>query len=462
MTNVPVQPPPPVVEEDLAPERAAFERMPPRDLAAEQAVLGGMMLSKDAIADVIEVLKGQDFYKPVHETIFGAIIDLYARGEPADPITVADELTARGELARVGGAGYLHALVNQVPTAANAEYYAEIVAKYAVLRRLVTAGTRITEMGFAAEGDVDEIVDAAGAEFNAAVQVREDDDAAPIGDDWAEMVDELEALERDGRAMGVPTGFIDLDELLYGLHPGQMIIVAGRPSLGKSTLAVDMARACAIKHGRPAAFFSLEMSRRELQHRIMSAEAGIALHHIRGGNMGSAGWEKFAAAQERVREAPLTIDATPGQTVMQIKAKCRRLQQRSGLDLVVIDYLQLLTSGLRRPENRQVEVSEMSRSIKLMAKELGVPVVVLAQLNRNPEARADRKPMLGDLRESGSLEQDSDVVILLHREDFYDKESPRAGEADLIIAKHRNGPTTTVTVAAQLHYSRFVDMAPGL
>jgi replicative DNA helicase len=436
-----------------------IERTQPQDLDAEQAVLGGMLLSKTAIGDVIEILQPGDFYRPAHETLFRAITGMYARGEAADPITVTAELIRLGEMSKVGGAPQVHALVQRVPTAANAEYYAEIVHERAVLRHLIEAGTRMVQMGYAAEGDIAEILDAAGAEFNAVAQDRQDDEGALLGDDYAEMVDELEALQRDGHAMGVPTGFVDIDSLTHGLHPGQMVIVAGRPAMGKSTLGVDFVRACAIKHQRPAAFFSLEMSRREVQHRICSAEERIALHHIRGGTMTDDDWKRFAAARDRLIAAPLTIDATPGRTLMQIKAKCRRIQQRSGLDLVVIDYLQLLQSGVRRPENRQVEVSEMSRNIKLMAKELGVPIVVLCQLNRGPEQRTDKKPVMSDLRESGSLEQDADVVILLHREDAYDRESPRAGEADLMVVKHRNGPPATITVAAQLHYSRFVDMA---
>lgn len=465
MTTVP-SPAGPIDDEDFSAgqyvRQDPADRTPPHDLEAERAVLGGMLLSPGALGDVVEALTphggGAAFYRPAHATIYAALLGLYGRGERADPITAAAELTRRGEIERVGGPGYLHSLVQATPTAANAEYYAQIVTDRAALRRLVEAGTRITQMGYAAEGEVGEIQDAAGAEFNSAVSVQEDADSAPIGDDWEAMVDALQELETNGRAMGVPTGFVDLDSVLFGLHPGQMVIVAGRPALGKSTLAVDMARSCAIKHRRPAAFFSLEMSRQEVQHRVMSAEAGIALHHIRGGTMGNS-WDRWAAEQDRVTAAPLIIDASPGQTVMQIKAKCRRMQQRGGLDLVVIDYLQLLTTGGRRAENRQVEVSEMSRALKLMAKELGVPVVVLAQLNRGPEQRTDKKPMLSDLRESGALEQDADVVILLHREDAYDAETPRAGEADLIVAKHRNGPTATITVAGQLHYSRFVDMA---
>jgi replicative DNA helicase len=259
----------------------------------------------------------------------------------------------------------------------------------------------------------------------------------------------------------VPTGFTDLDQLTNGLHPGQMVIVAGRPAMGKSTLALDFARTCAIKHGRPAAFFSLEMSRDELRDRVISAQARVGLHHIRSvGVMTDDDWNRVAKMTSRVTAAPLTIDATPGQTLMSIKARCLRLQQRGGLDLVVIDYLQLLQSGSsRRVENRQIEVSQMSRNLKLMAKELGVPIVVLCQLNRGPEQRQDKKPVMSDLRESGSLEQDADVVILLHREDAYERESPRAGEADLMVVKHRNGPPATITVAFQGHYSRFVDMA---
>lgn len=436
-----------------------IERTQPQDIDAEQAVLGGMLLSKTAIGDVVEILQPGDFYRPAHETVFRAVTGMYARGEAADPITVTAELIRLGEMSKVGGASFVHALVQKVPTAANAEFYAEIVHERAVLRHLIEAGTRMVQMGYAAEGDIAEILDAAGAEFNAVAQDRQDDEGALLGDDYAEMVDELEALQRDGHAMGVPTGFVDIDSLTHGLHPGQMVIVAGRPAMGKSTLGVDFVRACAIRHQRPAAFFSLEMSRREVQHRICSAEERIALHHIRGGTMTDDDWKRFAAARDRLIAAPLTIDATPGRTLMQIKAKCRRIQQRSGLDLVVIDYLQLLQSGVRRPENRQIEVSEMSRNIKLMAKELGIPVVVLCQLNRGPEQRQDKKPVLSDLRESGSLEQDADLVVLLHREDAYDRESPRAGEADLMVVKHRNGPPATITVAAQLHYSRFVDMA---
>lgn len=436
-----------------------LQRIPPQDPAAEMCVLGGMLLSKRAIAEVLEVVNAEDFYRPQHETIYRAVADLYGRNEPADQITVSNYLRELGVLAKIGGPVYLSECVGAVPTAANAEYYAEIVRDCAIRRRIVEAGHRITEIGHNAEGDAQAANDAAQAELAGVMKVNEEADSALLGDDLPDVVAELEKLQAEGRAMGVSTGFKDLDYLTHGLHPGQMIIIAGRPGLGKSTLGVDFLRAASLRDKIPAAFFSLEMSRREVQHRIISAEAMIGLHKIRGGNMTDTDWAAFANRMQTLTAAPLTIDATPNRTVNQIKARCRQIKQKTGLGLVVIDYLQLLdTPGKKRPENRQVEVSEMSRSIKLMAKELHVPVVVLAQLNRGPEQRQDKKPMLSDLRESGSLEQDADIVILVHREDAYERESPRAGETDLIVAKHRAGPLSTITVAAQLHYSRFCDM----
>ncbi|MFD5394669.1 replicative DNA helicase [Streptomyces sp. NPDC127097] len=438
-----------------------FERVPPQDLDAEQSVLGGMLLSKDAIADVVEVLKGEDFYRPAHELVYQAILDLYAKGEPADPITIAAELTKRGEIARVGGASYLHTLVQSVPTAANAEYYAEIVHERAVLRRLVEAGTRITQMGYAADGDVDEIVNSAQAEIYAVTEQRTSEDYLPLGDIMEGALDEIEAIgSRQGQMTGVPTGFTDLDSLTNGLHPGQMIVIAARPAMGKSTLALDFARACSIKSNLPSVIFSLEMGRNEIAMRLLSAEARVALHHMRSGSMTDEDWTRLARRMPDVSAAPLYIDDSPNLSMMEIRAKCRRLKQRNELKLVVIDYLQLMQSGgSKRAESRQQEVSDMSRNLKLLAKELELPVIALSQLNRGPEQRTDKKPMVSDLRESGSIEQDADMVILLHREDAYEKESPRAGEADLIVAKHRNGPTATITVAFQGHYSRFVDMA---
>lgn len=813
-----------------------FDRTPPQDLEAERSVLGGMMISKDAIADVIEQLKGTDFYRPAHEAIYDSILDLYGRGEPADAITVADELTKRGEMGRIGGPSYLHTLIAAVPTAANAGFYARIVRERSILRKLVEAGTRIVQLGYATDGgDVDELVNNAQAEVYAVTERRASEDYLPLSEIIGGTVDEIEAAGHRGEGMiGVPTGFSDLDRLTNGLHPGQMIVVAARPAIGKalaldtplptpagwttmgdvqvgdrliagdgtitrvvaatdvmvdrpcyrvtfddgssivadaqhqwmtrtraerrvgaagavrtteelaatvrcvtaearanhsvatteplclqdkdllvdpyvlgvrlgdghstsarftsvdpeiamrvegrgydvraagharaadldtvllphetvavracevcgaelvparsqvrtcgrscggrvrsldgrgtvqgrlrtigvlgdehipaaylraseaqrrellaglldtggtvnptgsvqfavtderlardvrelvhslgyrtgwstqtvrgrsaatstrftitfttdddvfalerkklvhkerrrrstprlrqryvvsvepvgsvpvrcveiahpshlylagpsmvpthnSTLGIDVVRSAAIKHNMAAVVFSLEMSRNEITMRLLSAEARVHLQKLRTGAMGEDDWAKIAATMGRISEAPLFIDDSPNMSLMEIRAKCRRLKQRHDLKLVVIDYLQLMTSG-KRVESRQQEVSEFSRALKLLAKELEVPVIAISQLNRGPEQRTDKKPAMSDLRESGSIEQDADMVILLHREDAYEKESPRAGEADLIVAKHRNGPTDTITVAFQGHYSRFVDM----
>jgi len=762
---------------------AGFDRTPPQDLDAERSVLGGMMISKDAIADVIEQLRGTDFYRPAHEVIYDSILDLYGRGEPADAITVADELTKRGEIGRIGGAPYLHTLISSVPTAANAGYYARIVRERAVLRKLVEAGTRIVQLGYGTDGgDVDEIVNNAQAEVYAVTERRTSEDYLILGDIIGGAVDEIEAAGHRQEGMtGVPTGFADLDRLTNGLHPGQMIVLAARPAIGKalaldtplptptgwttmgevqvgdllmaadgtatrvvgatpvmtgrpcyrvtfddgttivadaehqwetrtrsdrrrpdrgtpmvrtteqihetvrcatadrranhsvdnanalrlpdadllvdpyvlgvwlgdghaasarftsadpeiamriegrgldvpvaplddrlrtvgvlgdkhvpaeylraseaqrrellaglldtdgtvnptgsvqigltserlandvrelvhslgyrtgwstksvrgrtaesstcftitfttdddvfalerkrlvhkdrrrqstprlterfivsvepiesvpvrcveiahyshlylasrsmipthnSTLGIDIARSAAIKHNLTSVVFSLEMSRNEITMRLLSAEARVHLQKLRTGQMGEDDWAKIAATMGKISEAPLFIDDSPNMSLMEIRAKCRRLKQKHDLKLVIIDYLQLMSSG-KRVESRQQEVSEFSRALKLLAKELQVPVIALSQLNRGAEQRTDKRPQMSDLRESGSIEQDADIVILLHREDAYEKESPRAGEADVIVAKHRNGPTDTLVVAFQGHYSRFVDM----
>ncbi|HSU70403.1 MAG TPA: replicative DNA helicase, partial [Micrococcaceae bacterium] len=426
-----------------APRDPDLARTPPQDLVAEQSVLGGMMLSKDAIADVVEVLRGNDFYRPSHESIYEAILDLYGRGEPADAVTVADELTKRGEISRIGGPAYLHQLIQSVPTAANAGFYAEIVSERAVLRRLVNAGTKIVQLGYANDGEVEDIVNAAQAEVYAVAERRTAEDYVALKDVMESTVDEIEASGHRGEGMtGVPTGFYELDELTNGLHPGQMIVIAARPAVGKSTFALDFARSAAIKHNLATVVFSLEMGRNELAMRLLSAEATISLQDLRKGTIKDDQWSKIATTMGRMNDAPLFIDDSPNMSLMEIRAKCRRLKQQHDLKLVVLDYLQLMSSG-KRVESRQQEVSEFSRALKLLAKELQVPVIALSQLNRGSEQRTDKKPMVSDLRESGSIEQDADMVILLHREDIYDKESPRAGEADVIVAKHRNGPTKT-------------------
>jgi len=781
------------------PADGGFDRQPPQDLTAEQSVLGGMMLSKDAIADVVEVLRPGDFYRPAHQLVYDCVLDLYSRGEPADAVTVAAELERRGELRRVGGAPYLHTLIATVPTAANASYYAEIVAEKATLRRLVEAGTRIVQMGYSgAEGaDINEIVDRAQSSIYEVTERRMSEDYVALEELLQPTMDEIDAIaSRGGTSLGVPTGFADFEAVTNGLHPGQMIIIAARPGIGKalaldtplatptgwktmgtiavgdyllgadgrptrvvaatdvltdrpcyevefsdgtvivadaehqwltdtrasrrsprisaevrttsqiaatlrcetadgrlnhsipnakpltlparelplppytlgawlggghsasarfttadpeivwhiegegltviprgdlvlyqscrdhhgtvgailrsigvlgnkrvpveylrgsetqrrallaglldtdgtvlptgavqfsvvnrrlaedtyelivslgyrcsmttkrvpgrteqsstaylvtfstldevfrlerkrllhkernraknqartgsryivdvravasvpvrcvevdnadhlylagramvpthnSTLGLDFARSCSIAHRMTSVIFSLEMSRTEIVMRMLSAEAKIRLQDMRGGRMTDDDWTRLARRMSEVSEAPLFVDDSPNMTMMEIRAKARRLKQRHDLKLIVVDYMQLMTSG-KRVESRQQEVSEFSRQLKLLAKELEVPVIAISQLNRGPEQRTDKRPMLADLRESGSLEQDADMVILIHRPDAFERDDPRAGEADLILAKHRAGPTATITVAHQLHYSRFADLA---
>lgn len=434
-------------------------RTMPHDDVAEQSVLGGMLLSKDAIADVVESLRASDFYKPAHETIYEAILSLYGHGSPADAITVADELKKRGELTRVGGASYIHTLIASVPTAANAQYYAEIVKEHAIMRRLIEAGTKIAQLGYANETEVDALVDQAQAEIYAVTDGNAKEDYVSFSEALEATMREIDAnSNRPDGVYGVPTDFIELDELTGGLHGGQMIVIAARPGVGKSTLALDIARSAAIHHHMATVFFSLEMSRTELAMRILSAEGKISMGRLKKGDLDTEGWTNLATLQGRIDSAPLFIDDSPNMTLMEIRAKCRRLKQRNDLKLVVLDYLQLMSSG-KKVESRQQEVSEFSRSLKLLAKELDVPVIALSQLNRGSEQRTDKRPMVSDLRESGSIEQDADMVILLHREDMYNPDSERVGEADMIIAKHRGGPTRTIPLAFSGKYSRFNNMA---
>ena len=388
-----------------------LDKLPPQDLGAEQSVLGGMLLSKDAIADVGESVRSKDFYKPAHELIFDAIIDLYSRGEPADAITVADELSKRGDLQRAGGQAYLHDLIQSVPTAANAGFYAQIVAERAVLRRLVDAGTRIVQMGYAqGGGDVEEIVNAAQAEVYGVAEKRGGEDYVPLWNTLNETMAEIEvAAGRTDELIGVPTGFTELDELTHGLHPGQMIVVAARPAIGKSTLGMDIARAAAIHHKMATAVFSLEMSRTEITMRVLSAEASIQLQDLRRGRMNDQQWKKLSRVMGKISDSPLYIDDSPNLALMEIRAKARRMKQQHNLKLIIIDYLQLMSSG-KKVESRQQEVAEFSRALKLLAKELEVPVIAISQLNRGPEQRTDKRPAMSDLRESGCLTAETRIL----------------------------------------------------
>jgi replicative DNA helicase len=438
--------------------RPTEQRSLPNDLLAEQCTLGGMLLSQEAISEVYEAVRGADFYAPKHEIIFDAILELFSRGEPTDVITVTDELSKSGDLVKAGGADYLHTLTSIVPTAANAAYYADIVQEKATLRRLVEVGTKIAQMGYKAEGDIIELVNQAQHDVYAVSKSGSGEDYVPLFDSIEDAVKMMEvAQKRGGEMVGVPTGFSELDDMTHGLHPGQLVILAARPAVGKSTLALDIARNAAIKHNKPVIFFSLEMGRAEIAMRLLSAESRIYLQSMRKGSLSDNDWSRIASVRGEINSAPLYIDDSPNMTLVEIRAKCRRLAKLVGLEMIVIDYIQLMTSG-KKVESRQQEVSEFSRALKLLAKELGVPVIAISQLNRNSEKSENKKPELSHLRESGSLEQDADVVVLLHREDIGNKEHERAGEAQLIVAKQRNGPTGTIVVNFLGQFSKFEDM----
>ena len=440
---------------------SSFERVPPQNVDAEMSVLGGMMLSKDAIADVIEILRSTDFYRPAHACVYDVVVELFGRGDPADAVTVGAELKRKGELARIGGLPYLHTLVATVPTAANAAYYAGIVREQAQLRSLVEVGTRIVQLGYTTDGaDVEGLVNLAQSEVFAVSEQRNSTDYVTLEQVVPELYEELERnANRDGGLDGVPTGFSELDAKLNGLRAGQMIIIAARPGGGKSTLAMDICRSCAVHNNKAAAYFSLEMNRTELSMRLLAAESRVFLDRMIKGELETRDWQEIARTLDKISQAPLIVDDSPNMTMGEIRAKSRRMKQQFDIQLIVIDYLQLLTSGGKSVESRQQEVSEFSRSIKLLAKELEIPIVAVAQLNRDSEKRNDKRPQVADLRESGSLEQDADVVLLIHREDMFNENTEKQGMADIIIGKQRSGPTGIVELAFQGHFSRFAEVA---
>lgn len=427
---------------------------PPSDLAAEQAVLGAMMLSHQTIDPVCEIVTSADFYRPGHATLFAAITAAYAMDEPTDIVALGTQLLGRGELARIGGPGYLHDLIATVPTAANAGWYARTVADLARRRRLADAAIRIATLAGDMERSVSSVAEAAEAEVFAATANRQTSEPASM----SEVLDAAmeRALDESGQQRGISTGLGALDDAIGGLKPGQLVIVGGRPGAGKSVLACDMARAAAVWHSVPTLLFSLEMSRAEVGARILAAMCTVDLRHLLNGTLRGDQRQHLQSRTTELRDSPLTVDDTAQLDVATIKATARRTKSRKGLGLIIVDYLQLIAPSGRR-DSRVQEVAELSTGLKGLARELEVPVVAAAQLNRASEIRSDRRPQLSDLRESGQIEADADVVILLHRPDQNDRNSDRAGLVDLILAKNRHGPQDVVTAVAQLEYARFVD-----
>jgi replicative DNA helicase len=446
--------------EDARRRNQAAHRVPPNNLLAEQSLLGAMLLSRDAIAAAVEAVTADDFYKPAHAHVFDAITTLYSQGEPADPATVGDVLSRASLLEGIGGVQTLIGLSNDTPTTANAGRYARIVEEHALLRRLIGVAGEIAELGYSVPDDVAETIDRAETLVFQIAERRTTDTLKPIRLLLEEGMDRLAELYSRGEAItGVPTGYLDLDERLSGLQGSALIIVGARPAMGKSAFALGIAAHAAMDARVPTLMFSLEMSHSEITQRLLVSEARVDAGHIRNGKLAEADWSKIARAVGRLGEAPLFIDDNPNLTVMEIRAKARRMKAKEGgLGLIIVDYLQLMT-GRSSAENRQVEVSEISRGLKILARELDVPVVALSQLSRNLESRADKRPILADLRESGSLEQDADVVMFIYRDEIYDPESADRGMAEIIISKHRNGPTGRVKLSFIDHHTRFENMA---
>lgn len=452
----------PPIESDARSTRPSGARIAPQNLQAEESLLGAMLLARDAIAAASEVVRPADFYKPAHVHIYDAILSLYGSGEPVDPITVADELTRAGTLDMIGGPAALVALQANAPAISNAGRYGRIIEELAVLRRMIGAAGEIAELGYSMPDDVTKAVDSAESMIFDLAQHRNAGTTATIRQLLEQSLDRLEQLYERGEAItGTPTGYLDLDELLSGLQPNALVVVGARPAMGKTSFALGMASHAALVARRPVLFFSLEMSQLEITQRVLCSEARVDATRVRNGKLNENDWEKIGHTVGRLAEAPIWIDDNPNVTVMEIRSKARKLKSQIGdLGLVVVDYVQLMT-GRTSAESRQVEVAEISRGLKILAREIETPVVALAQLNRGLEQRADKRPMLSDLRESGSLEQDADVVLFLYRDEIYNRESTDLGIAEVIVAKHRSGPTGMVRLAFLGQYTRFANMARG-
>jgi replicative DNA helicase len=433
-------------------------RLPPQNLEAEESVLGSMMLSNDAMAEVVEILEPDDFYRSANGRVYSSLRGLFARGEPVDLVTAVEALRNEDALEQVGGQLYLRDLIDQVPTPASAAHYAHIVSKAALRRRLISAAADIMELAFAPTDDAEAVADEAEQRIYDVARRESKDDVGVLRDLVDQAMADLEAIQnRETAYTGLPTGFRDLDELTSGLQAGNLVIIAARPGIGKSSLATNVARNVAVA-GKPVAMFSLEMSRYEIGMRLLCSEAHVPWDRIRNKRVGPTDWTNIVHAAETLHAAPLQIVDAGNVNIVDIRAKARRLRSSThGLALIIVDYLQLMSSpSARRQDNRQQEVAEISRSLKMLAKELSIPVVALSQLNRNPESRADKRPQLSDLRESGSLEQDSDVVMFIHRDDA-DPEKKR--EAELIVAKHRNGPTGSIRLNFEPSLTQFRNAA---
>jgi replicative DNA helicase len=438
-------------------ESGRIERLPPQSVEAEEAVLGSILIDPDAVIRVAAMLKPEDFYREKHGWVYETALILHERREPIDFLTVCDELERRGQLEEVGGAAFITTLINVVPTSIHAEHYARIVERTATRRRLIEAAGQIAALAYQEAEDVDEVVDRAEQVLFGVSERRISRELIPIKQVLSEYYDRIEYLTRhQGEMIGIPTGFTDIDKLLGGLQRSDLVILAARPSVGKTSLALSFAHNAAKKHGQRVAFFSLEMSDEQVVQRLISAETGINAQRLRRGDIEQDEWGRFIKATSDLAETHIYIDDTPSISALELRTKARRLHAEIGVDLIVVDYLQLMRGDFRS-ENRVQEISSISRALKALARELNVPVLALSQLSRGVESRTDKRPILSDLRESGALEQDADVVIFIYRDEMYNENTERPNIADIMVAKHRNGPTGSVSLYFRKELAQFLE-----
>jgi replicative DNA helicase len=443
----------------MRPSEEAALKIPPQNIEAEQSVLGGILIEPEALSRILEILQEDDFYREGHRKIFSSMVALYQKGTPVDLITLTESLLTRQHLEGIGGASYLTSLADAIPSAVNIEVYARIVREKAILRRLITVTTEIASKSYQFSGEVEDILDQAERSIFEITAAKITPHIYPLSEVIKDSFQTIEALyERKERISGVPTGFTKLDQMTSGFQPSDLIIIAGRPSMGKTAFALDIARNAATLAEVPAVIFSLEMSRQQLAIRMLCSEARVDSYKLRSGFIGERDWPRLTNAAGLLSEAPIYIDDSPALTVLQMRAKARRLKSEKGLGLAVVDYLQLM-SGRGGSDRREQEISEISRSLKALAKELNIPVVALSQLNRKVEDRTDRRPFMADLRESGAIEQDADVILFIYRDEMYDENSKQKGTAEVIIGKQRNGPVGKITLAFIDQYTRFENLA---
>lgn len=444
-------------------DTSRLQRIPPYNIEAEESLLGSMLISRDAVTKIVEIVKADDFYRSSNQMIFEAILEMCSKGEPSDPITVADHLKKKGTLDEVGGKTFIHSLISNIPLAANAEYYAKIVRNHSILRKLIYAATEIATMGYEVPEDLSATVDKAQELIFSIYQDLNSGNSrnaiSAMKDIVSEVYEKIEALHESGSDIsGIPTGFIDFDKYSSGLQNSDMIVIAARPGMGKTAFVLGMAKNIAMKEKIPIAIFSLEMSKQQIAQRLMSGQSGIDLQRLRDGKIRENEWTRLASAIEKLAECKLYIDDSAFLTVMDLRSRARMMASTYGIKMIIVDYLQLMQSTSNYKGNKVQEITEISQNLKGIAKELNIPVVAVSQLSREVEKRDKKRPQLSDLRESGSIEQDADMVVFIYRDEYYDEQSSKKGRAELIIAKHRNGPTGKVELQFNKRYALFSNL----